>query len=996
MTTAPVSQDYQLEIGENFSGQVAIGDNNFQVGSIYGGVINHFSGAIRRLARPTPVLLRPRAVSFFLDRQREYETAVRVLEQGDTIQLAGEPGIGKTWLLRRLGNELTDFADGIIYLRANNAPLEDILQLIFDSFYHYEGHVPIKPNAVIMRQALHDKEAIFLIDDINLPREEIEELVGTMEFSSFLLISDERTFWGEGRAITLKGLPTVDSLALLAEKLGRAITDAEASLCRQICGSLNGHPLRIFQAAAMMVDDNLSLADYWQMLRAERSVVETLTPSEEATLSQLAAVDAPLTAVHLQELTGIADIPQTLDGLARKGWLEALDTHYYQLAPEQLVVMHLAQLGGGPVTIGRLSARVQRRDTAVLLQNLVDRSQVKQVGPSDGRQQYQLAQDGWFIHLQSEAGQEQAHLTLEEQILVQMAQLDGGPLTPAQINPTARLSDIRSTLETLCQKGLVERVTQYRLLGSGALLIGQFSDLDAWRQKAIDYFRQRTQALRGQPYRLAADIEPVQSLLDAAMAAGRWAEAITLVQGIESALSLNKAWDAWANMLNEALTAAALSGDDSARAWALHQLGSRDRLLGNNWEALKTLIKAYRLRRQLGETEAAKVTYHNLRPLLAWSRGEEDGRPMPNGAPAGVFDLTLAALVIATGIVAALLVFLIAGGGITPTQPPGPVSTTAVTQIAVVPSSTTTPSITPSITPTPSPTVTPSQTPTITPTPCFPSPPGSWVLTTIQAGDTLSRLAVKHNASVAQIQQVNCLVDSAIRAGEQLWLPYVPPTATFTPTPTPTPFLAIGNIQQTGPLVFSPSSIGVPLAVQVNNQGGSEASLSTMGIAFDAGNGQPMPANTANGPISGMVPAGSGTVVAFTALIDPAHAGKVVTIHVTGDSESAVPVHLLLPRPNVRIVYNGGNPQPILSYDPHAEYWQSNVSLSGIVENAALFQGLSWEWTIEGGPTYHESTMSHVFTAAEPCIPFAITLTVRGTYNSFATSGTAVISSQCQ
>lgn len=82
----------------------------------------------------------------------------------------------------------------------------------------------------------------------------------------------------------------------------------------------------------------------------------------------------------------------------------------------------------------------------------------------------------------------------------------------------------------------------------------------------------------------------------------------------------------------------------------------------------------------------------------------------------------------------------------------------------------------------------------ITPTPQPPQPgttggvcqpPPGWTTYQVQVGDTLNSLSARTNASVFDLQQVNCLESFTIRPGQVIYLPFTPPT--FTPTPVPTP-----------------------------------------------------------------------------------------------------------------------------------------------------------------------------------------------------------------
>ena len=70
-----------------------------------------------------------------------------------------------------------------------------------------------------------------------------------------------------------------------------------------------------------------------------------------------------------------------------------------------------------------------------------------------------------------------------------------------------------------------------------------------------------------------------------------------------------------------------------------------------------------------------------------------------------------------------------------------------------------------------------------TPIPC--GPPFGWMRYTVQPGDTLFRIATMYGTTVGLLQQSNCLGNStAIRAGQLLWVPNVPPR---TPIPSNTP-----------------------------------------------------------------------------------------------------------------------------------------------------------------------------------------------------------------
>jgi LysM repeat protein len=86
------------------------------------------------------------------------------------------------------------------------------------------------------------------------------------------------------------------------------------------------------------------------------------------------------------------------------------------------------------------------------------------------------------------------------------------------------------------------------------------------------------------------------------------------------------------------------------------------------------------------------------------------------------------------------------------------------------------------------PTVTPPLAkPTRTPAPAQCIPPQGWVLYTIKRGDTLFSLSKILGVTVSQLQQVNCISSpDNIRAGQRIYVPFLPATNTPPPTATPT------------------------------------------------------------------------------------------------------------------------------------------------------------------------------------------------------------------
>lgn len=111
-----------VKIRGDVSGQIAIGNNILQIGEIHGGIVNIIAPEKKPVftKRDQPVLIRPRDLPGFIDREGEQVAAIKALAVSESLSVFGEGGIGKTALLRHLAYRSPgdSFPDGIIFLSA--------------------------------------------------------------------------------------------------------------------------------------------------------------------------------------------------------------------------------------------------------------------------------------------------------------------------------------------------------------------------------------------------------------------------------------------------------------------------------------------------------------------------------------------------------------------------------------------------------------------------------------------------------------------------------------------------------------------------------------------------------------------------------------------------------------------------------------------------------------------------------------------------------------
>lgn len=86
---------------------------------------------------------------------------------------------------------------------------------------------PYKPNGGALRHYLSDSEALILLDDVELERDEVEELLDFAPACRFVTTSSAGRMGVPQQSVALPGLPDDDALALITCGLGRSLADDE-------------------------------------------------------------------------------------------------------------------------------------------------------------------------------------------------------------------------------------------------------------------------------------------------------------------------------------------------------------------------------------------------------------------------------------------------------------------------------------------------------------------------------------------------------------------------------------------------------------------------------------------------------------------------------------------------------------------------------------------------------------------------------------------------
>ncbi len=267
-----------------------------------------------------------------LGRRTELDTALSALARGLHVEVSGEPGIGKTALLRYLAHHplAGSFPDGVVYLEVRHQCSSDLLQLILEAFY--ESDRICKPTEAEIRRDLLEKQALILLDDVLLGEEELEQVLDIAPRSAFVVATRTRRLSSEVRRLRLDGLPAEDALLLLEHEIERTLDATERSAAARLCAALGGHPLQVLRAAAVIRDRNIPIGEWTRDLVPGSLLSHVMAPLDEKQRRALVALAAlqgvPLQVRHVSNIADVPDIEPSLVSLVRRGLVVRSHSRY--------------------------------------------------------------------------------------------------------------------------------------------------------------------------------------------------------------------------------------------------------------------------------------------------------------------------------------------------------------------------------------------------------------------------------------------------------------------------------------------------------------------------------------------------------------------------------------------------------------------------------------------------------------------------------------------
>lgn len=311
----------QVHVGGDVVGQLVVGDHNITVWAEQSVVT-----VVAPAARPQPVrraviTLLPRQPARPVGRDRELATLREAVHAGRLVQVFGPPGAGKSTLIRYAAGQLAQPGAGVVFLSTADRAVGDLLQDVFEACYDIAGY---RPSPVELRRLMSGVDIRLLIDDLDVPDDQRDELLDGVPDAALIFTSVRRSLWADGQAWELGGLAWEPALELLTAALHRPLGDQEQLAAAHLWQAANGSPLLLLRAVAAARPDPDGVrtlpraAELGELL--PRIFTGLSAPAREVA-SILAIADSAVSAAVLSWLvaapTGLA---AAVDELAARVW----------------------------------------------------------------------------------------------------------------------------------------------------------------------------------------------------------------------------------------------------------------------------------------------------------------------------------------------------------------------------------------------------------------------------------------------------------------------------------------------------------------------------------------------------------------------------------------------------------------------------------------------------------------------------------------------------
>jgi hypothetical protein len=335
-------------------GSLNVGRYTLRVGAEAGALLEPIGQPTNLVAKPLTTLKIPPAPRRFLGHEAALNQAIVALKAGQSVEIVGAAGVGKSAFLRQLAHHpdvTTSHSDGILHF-ATIEPIGDLMQSLGETFYHLYPESYLSESE--WRLALADCQALIMVNAPGARSAALLQLRQLLPQSTFVVASAQPRLaasgWpGELAVLTLQSPDLVVSQQLVADVLGRSLTMVEQAQLAQLWQCFRGESARLIQLAECLREQPQAWDDWAVWLTAhpkpdrvvahQRLVVQLMadldTP-QRWILGLLTALDGvSLTIGQIAAITGPQDPRSSLQRLMRLGLIQVVEQRYRVVEPLQ-------------------------------------------------------------------------------------------------------------------------------------------------------------------------------------------------------------------------------------------------------------------------------------------------------------------------------------------------------------------------------------------------------------------------------------------------------------------------------------------------------------------------------------------------------------------------------------------------------------------------------------------------------------------------------------
>ncbi|MFJ5207396.1 AAA family ATPase [Streptomyces nigra] len=316
----------RVDIDGDATGPVIAGNYNVVVDAQHGSTVTVLMDGRRpRPRRRDRIRLLPRRQGTPLGRDADLAAIAAALHGGESVQLWGPPGVGKSALLRYAARTLDAGGDGVVFLDAARREPQDLAQDIFEACHSTGGYAPSRGE---LPQLMEGVEATVYVDNADYTAEQLRTVMDAAPDALFVFAGREEVLQGtDGRAHRVEGITRDAAAGLLTRELGGP---GDPDLVTALWEAAAGTPLLLLRAAAVArLDPAAGLPRPGAVRELLHPLFDRLDEPSLRALHLLGTFrDAELDPEHIGALSGTPDAAALCAGLAGLGLAEETELGY--------------------------------------------------------------------------------------------------------------------------------------------------------------------------------------------------------------------------------------------------------------------------------------------------------------------------------------------------------------------------------------------------------------------------------------------------------------------------------------------------------------------------------------------------------------------------------------------------------------------------------------------------------------------------------------------